>query len=228
MPINGTRPPRLFSSGLAVLVLQLESALPAGWSEYLLVILPAAIVVLLLGRLLMWPRRRPAPDGPLLLDFDEAPAISRPAAAAPLPRVRPVSPPPPLVPRRVREDAPTVRIDLTAGRPLEFLPGRLEIVRGVAADQEFRFHRVAGSAPAEITLGRETGPPLRHIQLAVPTVSRLHARLRFDDGVWLIENLSNVNPLCLNGMVVAAPTALEDGDEIQVGEVVLRYRDGRS
>jgi pSer/pThr/pTyr-binding forkhead associated (FHA) protein len=133
-----------------------------------------------------------------------------------------------MVPRRSPpEELPTVRIDLTAGHPIEFLPGRLEIVSGLPSDQEFRFHRPAGSEGAEFTLGRAPGPWFRHIQLAAPTVSRHHARLRFAGERWVIENLSDVNPLCVNGLPLTAPHTLAEGDELQVGAVVLRYRDGR-
>jgi hypothetical protein len=138
------------------------------------------------------------------------------------------SPPPrAAAPRSSAEDSPTIRIVLSEGSPIEFLPGRLEIVEGLPSDQEFRFQRVSGGDAPEVTLGRSSGPSYRHIQLAAPTVSRIHARMRFEGDRWVIRNLSEANPLCVQGRPLTGPHVLVDGDEVQVGEVLLRYRDGR-
>ena len=51
--------------------------------------------------------------------------------------------------------------------------------------------------------------------------------MRFADGAWTIRNLSTTNPLRLNGReldVAEESPALADGDRIEVGEVVLRFR----
>ena len=58
---------------------------------------------------------------------------------------------------------------------LEFLPGRLEIVGGEDTGQEIHFARQVGEDDVIVTFGRSEGPPLRHIQLLDPTVSRQHA-----------------------------------------------------
>ena len=79
-----------------------------------------------------------------------------------------------------------------------------------------------------VTFGRGEGPPYRHVQLRAPTVSRLHARIVLSDaGVWTLENLSTTNPIILNGTELVAgssPAALADGDRIEMGEIVFRYR----
>ena len=82
---------------------------------------------------------------------------------------------------------------------------------------------------AELTIGRTSGPPYRHIQISAATVSRMHARIRFEDGTWRICNLSTTNPLRVNEREVNAmdEVPLADGDRIQIGEVELNYRDGR-
>lgn len=113
---------------------------------------------------------------------------------------------------------------------VQFLPGRLEVIQGRGvAGQELRFIRPDN--PAErpsVTFGRGEGPPYRHVQLRAPTVSRLHARIELlDGGVWTLENLSTTNPIVLNGAELAsgsAPEPLADGDRIEMGEVVFRYR----
>jgi FHA domain len=50
----------------------------------------------------------------------------------------------------------------------------------------------------------------------VPTISREHAKLRFDDGRWWITNLG-LNGIMLNGSPVDAERALSDGDTIRWG-----------
>jgi pSer/pThr/pTyr-binding forkhead associated (FHA) protein len=113
---------------------------------------------------------------------------------------------------------------------VEFLPGRLEVAQGRGvAGQEVRF--VRPSRPGErpvVTFGRGEGPAYRHVQLNVPTVSRLHARLSHyaDTGGWAVENLSSTNPTVLNGDELAvggAPRPLRDGDRLEMGEVVFTY-----
>ncbi|MFL5578666.1 MAG: FHA domain-containing protein [Gemmatimonadaceae bacterium] len=125
-------------------------------------------------------------------------------------------------------------VPAAAGAPLppgtvQFLPGRLEVVQGLGvAGQEVRFVRPPPGEPQEVTFGRGEGPPYSHVQLRVPTVSRLHARLSLRDGDrWVIENLSGTNPVVVNGEELsrgASPLALADGDRIEMGEVVFRFR----
>jgi hypothetical protein len=113
---------------------------------------------------------------------------------------------------------------------VQFLPGRMEVLQGRdVAGQELRFIRPTnpGERPS-VTFGRGEGPPYRHVQLRAPTVSRLHARIvLLDEGIWTLENLSTTNPIVLNGAELTAgspPEPLTDGDRIEMGEVVLRYR----
>lgn len=116
-----------------------------------------------------------------------------------------------------------------AARPadgtLQFLPGRLEILEGQDAGQEIRFVRTGD--PTEITFGRSEGPLYRHVQLREQTVSRVHARLTREGSQWRLTNLSSTNPLHVNGAPLDPPRVsvmLADGDRIEMGEVVLRYR----
>lgn len=125
--------------------------------------------------------------------------------------------------------APPTRSAPTNGT-VEFLPGRLDVAQGRGvAGQEVRF--VRPSRPGEravVTFGRGEGPLYRHVQLNVPTVSRLHARLSLyaDTGGWAVENLSSTNPTVLNGeelVVGAPPRPLREGDRLEMGEVVFTY-----
>ena len=83
--------------------------------------------------------------------------------------------------------------------------------------------------PPEVTIGRGDGPPYRHIKLSARTVSRQHARLKFENGRWTISNLSMTNPTVVNGEELSEGTdcrLLHDGDTIEMGEIVLRFRMG--
>jgi len=114
---------------------------------------------------------------------------------------------------------------------VQFLPGRLEVVQGRGlVGQEVRF--VRPERPGEravVTFGRAEGIPYRHVQLKVPTVSRLHARMSLESGSgsWRLENLSSTNPVSVNGADLpegAPPVALADGDRVEMGEVVFTFR----
>lgn len=110
---------------------------------------------------------------------------------------------------------------------LQFLPGRFEIVEGRDLGQEIRFVRAPGATEVEVTLGRGDGPQYRHVQLHEPTVSRLHARMTLDGRRWQLTNLSRTNPVVVNGAAMedeGSSHILSDGDRVELGEVVLRFR----
>lgn len=128
-------------------------------------------------------------------------------------------------------DLPTVALNAGTEESLQLLPGALEVLEGAEHPTPIRFFRTAALEVAEVTLGRAHGPPYRHIHLWAPSVSRMHACMRFEAGRWKILNLSQTNPLRVNGLVLDAPEVgciLKDGDQLQLGEVVLCYREQRS
>jgi hypothetical protein len=57
------------------------------------------------------------------------------------------------------------------------------------------------------------------------TVSRQHALIRAQAGVFLVEHLSRVNPTWVNNVVVDRPTRLADGNALRVGTVELVFHD---
>jgi len=63
--------------------------------------------------------------------------------------------------------------------------------------------------------------------LQTPALSRRHALLAAGPGGYTLTDLQSSNGTYLNHELVKRPMALNDGDEIQIGEVVLRYRDNR-
>ena len=111
---------------------------------------------------------------------------------------------------------------------LEFLPGRLEIVGGGDIGQEIHFMRPVGEENAVVTFGRSEGPTLRHVQLLDPTVSRHHATLSFSGGRWELSNMSQTNPVTLNGAALPSTgrsVTLQDGDRIEMGAVIFLFRE---
>jgi hypothetical protein len=112
---------------------------------------------------------------------------------------------------------------------LQLLPGRLEVMSGLDQRGDIRFVKAPGRE-ATITFGRSPGDPPAHIQLPAPTVSSMHAAMRFHGGAWFITNLSRTNPVVVNGAELGggsgagAGHALKDGDQVEMGEVVFRFR----
>jgi len=110
---------------------------------------------------------------------------------------------------------------------LQFLHGRFEVIEGREIGQEIRFVRQPGSTQAEVTFGRQDGTPYRHVQLHEPTVSRLHAKMTLEDKDWRLTNLSATNPASVNGKPLDpdhGSVVLRDGDRVEMGEVVFRFR----
>jgi hypothetical protein len=124
-------------------------------------------------------------------------------------------------------DGRSVRFFRPLDRTLRMLPGRLEIVEGEDQGRDIRFVQTSEGIP-EITFGRNPGPPHRHVQLLSPTVSRKHAVIEYDGGRWKITNLSTTNPVVVNDDALQPPhehRVLSDGDRIEMGEVIFRYRE---
>lgn len=108
---------------------------------------------------------------------------------------------------------------------LQLLPGRLEVIAGMPTDS-IRFIKQPGTNQS-VTLGRTRGEPGSHIQIPSPTVSRMHVRMSFEGGRWTLENLSETNPVAINGRPATgrgARCVLSDGDRIEMGEVAFFYR----
>ena len=156
-----------------------------------------------------------------------APGVAGTATGAPAAPAAPAVPSngsgatPMQTPDPVRRPQPTME------GTLQLLPGRFEVVGGMDGGRDIRFVRGPGAVP-EVTLGRGEGPMYRHVQLPAQTVSRMHARMRFENGRWHIANLSPTNPLVINGEPLNADGAsrtLAEGDRVELGEVVLRFRE---
>jgi len=74
----------------------------------------------------------------------------------------------------------------------------------------------------DCTVGR--GPAVA-LRLADPSASRLHLRLRLDGAGASAEDLGSRNGLSVNGGRWRGPRRLRSGDELEVGETLLRFVD---
>lgn len=174
---------------------------------------------------------------PLLYPVSAAARIGTPAAgwplrAGPARTSAPVSRPMPSPVTRVPDQEPneplsessTVHFRRPVEHAVQLLPGRLEVLAGESRHKEIRLMRVPGKR-AEVILGRDRIESPGHVALQSSTVSRRHARLAFTDGVWKVANLSQTNPVVVNDEALPAhhERALDDGDRLELGEVVLRF-----
>jgi hypothetical protein len=187
---------------------------------------------------------RPMPGPPRPADFDAAATPPRSQSAISSFEPRPVTPPPvtsngsgngsgngkgPVVldsDEDPLDSNATIRFTRPTSDVVQLLPGRLEVLAGEPNHQEIRFVRVAGKPP-QLILGRNPGRSPQHVALRSSTVSRQHARLAFSGGRWAVANLSETNPVVVNDVELSntdAARPLSDGDRIELGEVVLRFR----
>ena len=91
---------------------------------------------------------------------------------------------------------------------------RLRTVAGLARPEDPRLLALDWSgAQDELVLGRH---PSCDVVLDDPFVSRVHARLRFHDGVWTIRDLESSNGTKVNGVRVGR-CALRPGDRLALG-----------
>lgn len=165
--------------------------------------------------------RTPAPSANLDAGtVPEASVIPFPARSGPLARS------PAAVPHTPTKSSSAVRFAIPTDGTLQFLPGRLESL-SVGGGRDVRFVRVPGESATEVTFGRSDGPLYRHVQLDDATVSRMHARMRFNAGAWGIINLSATNPVVLNGALLdtGVDQPLRDGDIMEMGEIIFRFHE---
>lgn len=93
------------------------------------------------------------------------------------------------------------------------MPG-LTIMTGEQAGTHFEF------ASRPLSVGRD---PSRDIQVIDPKVSRKHAMIRQEGESYVIMATKALNGVVINGAAVEGETKLTEGDEIQLGDTVLRY-----
>jgi len=89
---------------------------------------------------------------------------------------------------------------------------QLLVQQGPRAGQAFDLNRPV------VTIGREAGSD---IVLDDPQVSRHHARLTLQGASYFVEDLGSTNGSFVNGRRVMAPTPLNPGDKLGLGDTVV-------
>ena len=97
----------------------------------------------------------------------------------------------------------------------EPMPAGQASFRLLAGEEEFRLRE------GRTVVGRDSAA---EVFLDDTTVSRRHARLVVDGPSVTIEDLGSKNGTFVSGRKVDGPSALKDGDEIQVGSVFLTFQ----
>lgn len=193
-----------------------EASDPMPWIILIVGLVAAALVARIVWKTMGARHGKPAEYEPILVFAPPPPGHDPSVPPQPLP----------LVPKPADYvESSTIRFYRPPEGTVQFLPGRLEIAEGEDRGHQIRFIRAWGE-DQEVTFGRSEGPPHRHIQLRAPTVSRNHARMRFDGSQWAIENLSSTNPIMVNGEAAnGEQRILREGDRVSMGEIVFTFRE---
>ncbi len=121
-------------------------------------------------------------------------------------------------------DGKTVRFHAPPPGTVKVLSGHFEI-QGDDKDQGLIRLFGGEGGHTEITFGRRDGKPYEHVQLKVPSVSRLQARVRVQNGTYEIKDESGTNPTRVNGREIQDWTGLDEGDRVEMGEVSFVFHD---
>src|SRR5215212_1257030 len=71
-----------------------------------------------------------------------------------------------------------------------------------------------------VTIGRSSSNDIVFNHLSL---SRHHARITGQEGQFFVEDAGSRNGTFLNGIRLKQPSALKNGDVIQLGEIMIRY-----
>ena len=93
-------------------------------------------------------------------------------------------------------------------------PARLVVRQGTQAGQEFTLTQDAA------ILGRDAG---LDISIQDPEMSRRHARISWQQGDYVLEDLGSTNGTMVNDVQIKEPCTLQTGDSIGVGQTVLEF-----
>jgi hypothetical protein len=92
------------------------------------------------------------------------------------------------------------------------IPAQLEVLTGPSKGEKYILQR-------QNIIGREAGD----LTLVDPTVSAEHAQIIFKNKRYVLSNKSLTNPTKVNKVTVEALQELNDGDEIVMGAIKLRF-----
>lgn len=128
------------------------------------------------------------------------------AVLSSLPRAMSPPPPPPMAPQPQVREAPAMPAAAAPRATLTFLSGPLS-GRTIEIDK------------VDVMIGRS---PTCDIRIKDSTVSRQHARLRYANGAWFIQDQGSSGGMMVNGKQVPA-CRLGEGDQIALGDSSLIF-----
>ena len=76
-----------------------------------------------------------------------------------------------------------------------------------------------------VVIGRGRSPS-SDVVIDEPYVSSTHARLALQGPALVLEDLGSTNGTLVNGHVIEQPVTLREGDEVQVGDTIMRVSRG--
>lgn len=77
----------------------------------------------------------------------------------------------------------------------------------------------APDSPYPLRIGRD---PANGLRLSHDTVSRVHAELRRQGGMWVLRDLGSTNGTSVNGRRVVGAALVQDGDLVSFGRMAFR------
>jgi hypothetical protein len=172
-----------------------------------------------------------APDAPASVpSLEEAETVTAvPSAPEPAPAATPVSPEPepvPAVPPAAPQPEPVFAAPPAAPQPMPVAAQPRLTVEGTTTTFDL-------VGKASVVVGREDAPSNSFPDIDLTPfgaeeggVSRLHARITQSGDAWTIEDLESTNFTFVNRKRIApkTPLPLNDGDEIRLGRVGLRFK----
>ncbi len=152
------------------------------------------------------PNQRFAPTPQYSPELPHTPALSQPIANPQYPPAQPQHTPPIANPQPATglPKAPTNGQSATAGPGVPMAHIFVEIDGKII--QECRLDKPA------LTVGRQDA---RDIQIKHQSVSRTHAKILFENGIWHVEDAGSVNGIVFNGQRVSR-TAVNNGDRVYI------------
>ncbi|MFE1861024.1 FHA domain-containing protein [Streptomyces anandii] len=136
-----------------------------------------------------------------------------------------------LAARRADELAALTSDLATEGRVARLVFGTVEAVSGFTvrlrrAWQAERLPKLLLPVPGSghpLRIGRD---PASGLRLTHETVSRVHAELRHQGGMWVLRDLGSTNGTTVNGRRVIGAAVVREGDQVGFGQVSYRLHAG--
>jgi hypothetical protein len=132
--------------------------------------------------------------------------LRRPVAMGPAYEESGIEPTRPVTSEEMKRVAPERTVEVPS------IPAQLEILNGPTKGEKYILQK-------QNIIGREAGD----LTLSDPTVSSEHAQITFKNKRYVLSNKSLTNPTKINKVAVEALQELNDGDQIVMGAIKLKF-----